>query len=221
MGLDLSKLNAIAFKDFQRETDEKQPATSPTEPLLAQEEYKTIAHAEKPAEGHTEGLQGLATLQRQAEAVKLERERSLAICKEYQQNIKTSGQLQTDILKGAQAGESIYSLFLKACKAVSLMTSNSLFYSQLENDVRAVYGYGLLDPLPLEIEQETVQGRLQHLLDALEREIDPDDKDRIQRAIKAHRAKIAELGQLIENAKSALTHHPEGGDVLTGQAANF
>ncbi|MCD7837361.1 MAG: hypothetical protein LUG65_00420 [Clostridiales bacterium] len=170
-------------------------------------------------------MQGRTTLQQQADAVKLERERSLAICKEYQQNIKTSGRLQTDILKGAQAGESIYSPFLKACKAVSLMTSNSLFYSQLESDIRAVCGYGLLGPLPLDIERETAQGRLQHLLDALERELDLDDRDRIQRAIKAHRAKIrakiAELDKLIEDTKSALTHHPEGGEVLTGQAENF
>ena len=45
----------------------------------------------------------------------------------------------------------IYSLFLKAVKAISLMTSNTVFYSQLEGDIRAIYGHGLLDPLPLQI----------------------------------------------------------------------
>lgn len=203
MELDLTRLNSLAFTDFKREQEKKQAPESPTEPRNASGEYKTIADDKKPLETLTEGLEGIHKLQRQADAKKMDIDRSLAICKEYQQNIKTSSQLQTEILKGAKAGESVYSLLLKACKAISLMTSNSVFYSQLEGDIRAIYGQGLLDPLPLQIELQETQERLTRLREALNREIEPDAKDRIQRAVKAHEAKIADLESLIQRDKTA------------------
>lgn len=203
MELDLTRLNNLAFADFKREQEKKQAPESPTEPRKASGEYKTIADDKKPLETLVEGLEGIHKLQRQADAKKMDIDRSLAICKEYQQNIKTSSQLQTEILKGAKAGESVYSLLLKACKAISLMTSNSVFYSQLEGDIRAIYGQGLLDPLPLQIELQETQERLARLREALNREIEPDAKERIQRAVKAHEAKIADLENLIQRDKTA------------------
>ena len=203
MELDLTRLNNLAFADFKREQEKKQAPESPTEPRNASGEYKTIADDKKPLETLVEGLEGIHKLQRQADAKKMDIDRSLAICKEYQQNIKTSSQLQTEILKGAKAGESVYSLLLKACKAISLMTSNSVFYSQLEGDIRAIYGQGLLDPLPLQIELQETQERLTRLREALNREIEPDAKERIQRAVKAHEAKIADLESLIQRDKTA------------------
>ena len=203
MELDLTRLNNLAFADFKREQEKKQAPESPTETRKASGEYETIAGDKKPLETLVEGLQGIHKLQRQADAKKMDIDRSLAICKEYQQNIKTSSQLQTEILKGAKAGESVYSLLLKACKAISLMTSNSVFYSQLEGDIRAIYGQGLLDPLPLQIELQETQERLTRLREALNREIEPDAKERIQRAVKAHEAKIADLESLIQRDKTA------------------
>ena len=203
MELDLTRLNNLAFADFKREQEKKQAPESPTEPRKASGEYETIAGDKKPLETLVEGLEGIHKLQRQADAKKMDIDRSLAICKEYQQNIKTSSQLQTEILKGAKAGESVYSLLLKACKAISLMTSNSVFYSQLEGDIRAIYGQGLLDPLPLQIELQETQERLTRLREALNREIEPDAKERIQRAVKAHEAKIADLESLIQRDKTA------------------
>lgn len=203
MELDLTRLNSLAFTDFKREQEKKQAPESPTEPRNASGEYKTITDDKKPLETLVEGLEGIHKLQRQADAKKMDIDRSLAICKEYQQNIKTSSQLQTEILKGAKAGESVYSLLLKACKAISLMTSNSVFYSQLEGDIRAIYGQGLLDPLPLQIELQETQERLTRLREALNREIEPDAKERIQRAVKAHEAKIADLESLIQRDKTA------------------
>jgi len=156
MELDLTRLNSLAFMDF---TAPKKPS----EKLKGEGEYKTPIEVKKPLETLTEGLEGINKLQREADRKKQDIDRSLAICREYQQNIKTSSQLQTEILKGARAGEDIYSLFLKAVKAISLMTSNTVFYSQLEGDIRAIYGQGLLDPLPLQIELQQVQERLKRL----------------------------------------------------------
>lgn len=190
---------------FTGEPPEKQAPESPVEPLLGAGEYETIAEPQKPVEGLTEGLEGqqakklFLDTQRERE----DHKRSLEVYKTYQENIKTSSQLQTDILKGLKAGESVYSLLLKACKTISLMTSNSVFYSQIEGDIRAIYGQGLLDPLPLQIELQETQERLTRLREAEQRELDGDSKDRIKRAIKAHEAKIADLETLIQRKQTA------------------
>lgn len=201
MELDFSKLNSLSFMEFREIPPEKQPSKTPTEPILEPEEYKTTLGTENALEGQINGLQGIPILQRQADNNKAEKERALAVYREYQENIKLSGQLQTEILKGVKRGEDIYSLFLKAVKAISLMTSNTVFYSQLEGDIRAIYGQGLLDPLPLQIELQEIQKRLTRLREAEQRELDGDSKDRIKRAIKAHEAKIADLESLIKRER--------------------
>ena len=188
MELDFTRLNSLAFM-------KKEAPKKPSETLKG--EGKTPIEVKKPLETLTEGLEGINKLQREADRKKQDIDRSLAICREYQQNIKTSSQLQTEILKGVRAGEDIYSLFLKAVKAISLMTSNTVFYSQIEGDIRAIYGQGLLDPLPLQIELQQVQERLKRLREAEERELEADSRERIKRAVTAHENRIAELEALI------------------------
>ena len=124
-------------------------------------------------------------------------QRSLEVYRAYQENIKASSQLQTEILKGIKAGEDVYSLFLKAAKAISLMTSNKLFYTQIEADTRAIYGAGLNYKPPLQHELQDTQERLQRLLEAEQMEQPPDSRERIRAAIKAHRAAIERLEDMI------------------------
>lgn len=125
-------------------------------------------------------------------------QRSLEVYRTYQENIKTSGQLQTDILKGVQAGTDIYSLFLKAVKAISLMTSNTAFYSQIEADIKNIYGIGLQLPAPLTLELMDTQERLDRLREAEQRE---PNIGSIKRAITAHQNRIAELEKQIAKAQ--------------------
>lgn len=184
---------------FTGEPPEKQAPESPVEPLLGAGEYETITEPQKPAERLTEGLEGqqakklFLDTQRERE----DRQRSLEVYRTYQENIKTSSQLQTEILKGLKAGEDVYSLFLKAAKAISLMTSNSLFYSQIEADIEAIYGRGLQHKPPLQHELQDTQERLQRLLEAEQREPEGNSKERIKAAIKAHRAEIERLKGMI------------------------
>ena len=117
---------------------------------------------------------------------------SLTIC------LKTSGQLQADILKGVQAGTDIYSLFLKAVKAISLMTSNTAFYSQIEADIKNIYGIGLQLPAPLTLELMDTQERLDRLREAEQRE---PNIGSIKRAITAHQNRITELEKQIAKAQ--------------------
>ena len=83
----------------------------------------------------------------------------------------------------------------------SVKTSNSLFYSQAEADLIAIYGRGLQQKPPLQREREEAQKRLQRLLEAEQREQPPDSKERIHRAVEAHRKTIAELGAMIDRAE--------------------
>ena len=191
MELNLDRLNGLRFADFQ----EKQPSTTPTEPLLEGEEYKTSAEQENALKRQIEGL---GALQRKADQNKAEIDRNLEVYRTYQENIKRSGQLQTDILKGVQAGEDIYSLFLKAVQAISCMTSNKTFYSQVEADLISIYGIGLQQPAPLKLELMDTQKRLDRLREAEQRE---PNIDSIKRAITAHQNRIAELEKQIAKAQ--------------------
>ena len=191
MELNLDRLNGLRFADFQ----EKQPSKTPTDELLGAEEYKTSAEQEHALKRQIEGL---GALQRKADQNKAEIDRNLEVYRTYQENIKRSEQLQTDILKGARAGEDIYSLFLKAVQAISCMTSNKTFYSQLEEDIKTIYGRGLQEPAPLKLELMDTQKRLDRLREAEQRE---PNIDSIKRAITAHQNRIAELEKQIAKAQ--------------------
>ena len=194
MELDFSRLDKLAFLDFIDDDIKNRPATMPSEPLLEGGQGKTTPETEKPAEGLTGGER---QLQGQADANK----RALEAYQTYQQNIKTSGQLQSEILKGIKQGESVYNLFLKAAKAISLMTANTLFYSQLEADIKVIYGEGLLEPIPLEWELDEVRERLRRLREAYNREGEPaGSKARIASAIAAHESRAAHLEGLLSPA---------------------
>lgn len=187
---------------FSEPPPEKAPSKTPSEQHLEQGEYKTPTQPEKQAEGLTEGL---GALQRKADQNKAQIDHSLEVYRKYQENTVKSGQLQTDILKGATAGESIYTLFLKAVQAISLMTSNPLFYSQLQEDIVAIYGAGLLEPEPLKMELEAVEGRLRKLREASTRG-EPDYNQRnIARAIQAHEQRAGELRDLIARGGESVT----------------
>ena len=188
---------------FSAEPEEKRPSKSPVEPFLGAGEYKTITEPQKPVDGLTEGLEGQQAkkLYLDAQREREDHQRSLEAYRAYQENTKRSEQLQSEILKGIKAGEDVYSLFLKAAKAISLMTSNSVFYSQIEDDTRSIYGRGLNYKPPLQNELQDTQKRLQRLLEAEQREADTDSRERIKRAVKAHREHIAELEAMIARAE--------------------
>jgi hypothetical protein len=117
---------------------EKLGRRSPQDELLEGGQGRSTPKQENPAEGLLGASEGIGKLQREADRRKAEKERNLEVYKTYQNNIKAAGQLQTEILKGVKGGESIYTLFLKAAKAISFMTSDSLFYSQLQEDITTI-----------------------------------------------------------------------------------
>ena len=203
MELDLTRLNQLHYADFESKKSNEEAPEQPQETLIANGDSNTFIADKSPQTAKKDAPEGLRLLQRKADEHKEALVRSLAVYKKYQENIMISSQLQTEILKGAKAGESVYSLFLKACKALSLMTSNTLFYTQLETDIREIYGQGLLEAYPLQMELQTTKERIARLKEALERDIEPRARDRIQLSIKAHEAQKAELESLIQRSTTA------------------
>ncbi len=201
MELDLSKLNNLAFVVVE---GEKQAPEQPQKPQEAEGEYKTIINPQKPLQDDLEGIDGIRILQRKADQNKAERDHIKEVYRQHQENTIKSTQLQTEILKGVRAGESVYSLFLKASKAITLMTGNTAFYSQIEAEAKTIYGEGLLQKAPLQIELQETEQRLKRLREAQERELSGDSSQRMKNAIKAHEARIAELQELIEKGAENL-----------------
>ena len=128
-------------------------------------------------------------------------EMSARICREYLDNVSATDELQAEILKGIKAGEDFYHLFLKAVKAVSLMTSNPQFYNQIKRDCRSLYGGVFNQKEPLEEMLEETQERMERLQKAAAVEADIDARDRITRCIDAHKEKIEELENQIRHAE--------------------
>ena len=128
-------------------------------------------------------------------------EMSARICREYLDNVSATDDLQAEILKGIKAGEDFYHLFLKAVKAISLMTSNPQFYTQIQRDCRTLYGgiYNRKEPVQ-EMLEETQQ-RMEKLEQAAAVEADIDARDRITRCIDAHKERIAQLEEQIRSAE--------------------
>ena len=107
--------------------------------------------------------------------------------------------MQTEILKGVRSGEAVELLLLKAVDCISRMTSDNLFYTQVKEDLIKIYGEALLAPIPLEWELEEVKERLKKLKEYRARE-DDTNAYRVDSAIKAHKARVSELEELISKA---------------------
>lgn len=198
MELDFSKLNKLGLLDFEdiEEATETAPEATETEPEgeVPTLDFKALETASTAPEG-----QGLAYIKLTREQE--DRARLQEAYRDYQSNIKNAGELRSQILKGARAGEAPTALLLKACKCISSMTGESLFSEQVEKDLKALYGEVFLEPAPLEWELDEVKERLDRLQQALQRETKTEDRQRIERAIEAHRKKAGELEELLRKAE--------------------
>lgn len=200
MQLDFSAIRGDTALDMAAEAHIK-----PTEQSLAikrgntQEEEKELdlsqfrAITEAPRK--QEQAAGLAIFY-QREQQELDRARE--VYKSYQNNIRAAGNLRADILKGLRAGEAAEGLLLKACKIISLMTGDTVFNKQAEQDLIAIYGEGLGAEKPLEYKLDQVQKRLKNMQQAIERGLEPDDKRRVEAAIAAHKTEANRIQSLLD-----------------------
>ncbi len=104
--------------------------------------------------------------------------------------------LQAEIFHGITCGEPAERLLLKAIECLALRDNDTVSYQEARENMKAIYGMGLGEEVPLEIELEDVEGRLAKLRDSYEREKDSEQKDmveRLKRAIQTHEARVKEL----------------------------
>lgn len=129
-----------------------------------------------------------------AQTARKNHENAQKIYRKYQENIKKSELLQGELLKGVIAGEPIEILFLKACEVISVLTNNKLFYSEVKQNVKTVYGSGGPQGEPLlTLEFNETLERLSKLEQSLVSEGDPDARKRLEKTIKAHEKRLIEL----------------------------
>ena len=151
-------------------------------------EGKDPGHNENASEGPGEPSDGKHY--NRLEAERTAARKAAAAYREYQDNIKRGGQLMASITKGIQEGENLYTLLLWAMEALGKMTGDRVFYEQGKENLQAIYG-ALGYDAPIEHRTQEVQERLDRLCAALERESDINTRKRIERAITAHRDRLA------------------------------
>lgn len=203
MNLDFSGLNGISRNMLLKEF--------PDIPVDAPESQEASSNAIDSIEIPLDALNGLKNENREPvdgiALIKLRRqqedhEQIQEAYKAYQDNIKRSGELRAEILRGIKSGEPTPTLLLKAVECISNMTGDKLFYTQAEKDIKAIYGEAFLSGKSLELELVEVEERLLMLKKAYKREdIDEGDKERITIAIKSHEKRQETIKALIERAE--------------------
>ena len=124
LDLDFSKLFSIGRQG---------PQKGRTEPFIPKGVNFPI-ETEKP-QGAPQG-RAVIKLQREQEDLRKAEEMYTT----YQQNIKRAGTLRSEILKGLRAGEDPRAILLKAVECISLMTGDTVIYSQSKKDLIEKYG---------------------------------------------------------------------------------
>lgn len=179
MGLDFTALNNIPLQGAKKGLKES---------LESVGENTAI----QPKKSDTEQNRGLnveagSGALRRLESEKKEREQHRQVYATYQENMKRAGMLRTDITKGIETGEEPIAILLKAIECISLMTGDTIIYTQSKEAILAIYGWGLSQPAPLSIELEEAKQRLARLTRPELKDSPPDAQKRIERAVKSHR----------------------------------
>lgn len=223
MDWNFDRLNQLGTPEFTQEgTAAKKPPETPPEPLLDSRQYKSTTSTKNATQGKYKQTRVSGTnlykierieeqsavplpenniLQRQADQNAADQERAAAAYRHYQDNIRAAGQLTTDIIKGLNTGQDIHDLFLMAVKAISCMTNDNYLYSHAEETIKTVYGVALGQYKPLQMELAAVEERLNNLEESILWVDQPDEKQRIENAIKWHRQRQTEIKEKLEKTQ--------------------
>mgnify|MGYP001625796831 FL=1 len=113
-----------------------------------------------------------------------------------EKELARANELQAEIFHGISRGEPAERLLLKAIESKALRDGDTVSYKEARENMKAIYGIGLGEEVPLQIELEEVEGRLTKLRESYEREKDSDQKDMVERlknAIRAHEERVESL----------------------------
>lgn len=162
------------------------------EPKTADNDFKElnisngIDAEKKPLKNDFKGLSAqndMLIINKNYEEDKKERNQYLEYNKLIAENRNKTSKIKTHIMACMDRGYSISSLFLEACKAISLCTNDTLFYEQAKEKLFDVYAKGLDDTNTKYLLADDIGRRLRLLQKAHFSE--PDNKN-IEKALKAH-----------------------------------
>ena len=161
------------------------------EEYAAQQEQQNIERAKEDCtDNQTSSTAARSPLERQQAQTKEDQARAFDVYKQYQQNIMLTGQLDTEIIKGLQAGEPLPSLFLKAMKAFYLCKGAENALPIIEDTLLTVYGTGLKEAEVIAMQADQIQQRLDNLRRAYTAADTDSDRKRRQQAIRAHENRL-------------------------------
>lgn len=161
------------------------------EEYAAQQEQQNIERAKEDfADNQTGNAAARSPLERQQAQTKADQARAFDVYKQYQQNTILTETLDTEIIKGLQAGEPLPSLFLKAMKAFYLCKGAENALPIVEDTLLTVYGTGLKEVEVRAMQAEQIQQRLDNLRRAYTAADTDSEKRRLQQAIKAHENRL-------------------------------
>ena len=118
------------------------------------------------------------------------------LSEERKSEIALADQLRAEVMRGLQCGEPVERLLLKAVQSMALKDNDTVSYPEAKKTLIAIYGDALGRPVPLQIELEETEQRLERLRKAYEEGegVEPYDvQERVKNAIRAHEARIALL----------------------------
>ena len=121
------------------------------------------------------------------------------LSQERKSELAHANQLQVEVMKGLQSGEPV-ELLLKALESLALKDNDTVSFPEAKKTLIAIYGDALGQPVPLQIELEEFETRLERLKQAYEEGKETEAKDtqeRVKNAIMAHENRIALLKKKI------------------------
>lgn len=122
------------------------------------------------------------------------------LSQERKSELAHANQLQVEVMKGLQSGEPVERLLLKALESLALKDNDTVSFPEAKKTLIAIYGDALGQPVPLQIELEEFETRLERLKQAYEEGKETEAKDtqeRVKNAIMAHENRIALLKKKI------------------------
>ena len=122
------------------------------------------------------------------------------LSQERKSELAHANQLQVEVMKGLQSGEPVERLLLKALESLALKDNDTVSFPEAKKTLIAIYGDALGQPVPLQIELEEFETRLERLKQAYEEGKETEAKDtqeRVKNSIMAHENRIALLKKKI------------------------
>ena len=123
------------------------------------------------------------------------------ISEQRKSELALADQLRAEVMLGLQCGEPVERLFLKAVQSIALKENDTVSYPEAKKTLIAIYGDALGEPVPLKIELEETEARLERLRKAHEEgeNVEPwDVQERVKNAIRAHESRIELLKSKID-----------------------